>query len=121
MRLIDYVNYSHSNDRTVRVNSTYSEFGAGIALSRRLFMVSEAILFKKKLQIRSLSLFRNTRRRYKRTCGFNQVDSRTLLLGVSPQNVVLLSELPEHKTSQGEETEAKISFSEVTKDILRSS
>ena len=50
-----------------------------------------------------------------------QVDSRTLLLGVSPQNVVLLSELPEHKTGQGEETEAKISFSEVTKDILRSS
>lgn len=50
-----------------------------------------------------------------------QVDSRTLLLGVSPQNVVLLSELPEHKTSQGEETEAKISFSEVTKDILRPS
>lgn len=49
MRLIDYVNYSHSNDRTVRVNSTYSEFGAGIALSRRLFMVSETILFEKKI------------------------------------------------------------------------
>ncbi len=49
-----------------------------------------------------------------------KVDSRTLLLGVSPQNVVLLSEISEHNKLT-EETNVKLPFSEVTKDILRSS